>query len=535
MPLAFLTVFLAYGRSLDGGFVFDDHHFVENNPSIRSLKNASRFFSDPSTQSSREDLNSDIYRPLATLSFALNLAAAGPSPSHFRGVNIFLHGCNTLLVLYLGGLLGFEWMYAALMAALFALFPTSVESFVWISGRSGVLSTALILCALICFIKSVKRGKAGHLLPLASLFTIAALFTRETAVVIPLLALAYLIAERLPVKEHLRAIGAYLALPAALFILLRFFMLGKFQQMPHPDLPVRVLAAMPFLIFAKYVDVLLSPFSMLITYTDTINARLGAFWFYFLFAIAVFLLYAALTALLRARGEKAAAFGLLWMIIALLPVLGIVSMTIYMAERLLYLPLVGFAMAVAAAARYLNEKYRSPAPVWPACGVMLVLFTINIQARLPVWKSDIALWSYDAEKNPRNFLTRLRLAEALRDAGDLSGSYSALDRALALATNDGERSVVLNEIGVLYAVRNDLEKAKRFFLDSIALNPAGYLAFFNLGKACALQRDLAAARTYLSRSLELNPAYAPARELSASLPSIPLATAKPSGLVHTKK
>ena len=455
LPLAFLAVFLAYGRSLDGGFVFDDHHFVENNPSIRTPKNAFRFFSDPSTQSSREDLNSDIYRPLATLSFALNKAAFGDSPAHFRVINILMHSCNTLLVLYLGVLLGFEWMYAALMAALFALFPTSVESFVWISGRSGVLSTALILCALICFIKSVKLEKAGYL-PLASLFTIAALFTRETSVVIPLLALAYLISERLPVKKHLCAVGAYLALPAALFVLLRFFMLGKFQQMPHPNLPLPVLAALPFIIFAKYIDVLLYPFSMLITYTDTINARLGAFWFYFLFALAVFLLYAALTVLLRARGEKAASFGLLWLVISLLPVLGIASMTIYMSERLLYLPLVGFAMAAASAARYLNEKYRRPALVWTACGALLVLYTINIQARLPVWQSDIALWSYDAGKNPGNFLTRLRLAEALRDAGDLSGSYSALDRALGVATNDGERSVALNEIGVLYAVRNDM-------------------------------------------------------------------------------
>jgi len=515
-PLTVLLVFIVYGRSLNGGFVFDDHHFVENNQSIRTLKNAARFFSDPSTQSSHEGLNTGIYRPLATLSFAADYAIAGLNPAYSRAVNLLLHCCNTLLVVYLGMLLGFSGLYAALMGAFFALFPTNVESFVWISGRSAALSTALILCAVICFIKNAKSGRTKYL-RLASLFTIAALFTRETAVVIPLLALAYLAAGRLPVKKHLFAVGTYLALPAGSFLLLRSLLLGRLQQAPPPDLPLSTLVSVPFLLFAKYVDIMLYPFSMLVTYTDSINARISAFWFYFPFAIAVFLLYSGLTAVLRARGERIAAWGLLWVLISLLPVLNIVSMTIYAAERLAYLPLVGLAMVVAAAARGLAGKGVPRKTVLAAFCVLFILFTVNIQARMRVWRDDVSLWRYDAEKNPRNFLTRLRLAEALRAAGELPEAHAALIRALDLASNDGQRAIACNELGTSYAVSGDLEKAERFFRASVELNPGGYLGLYNLGKVCAMRRDIAAARKYLGRSLELNGEYVPARELEASL------------------
>ena len=531
LPLVVFAVFLAYGKSLGGGFVFDDHHFVENNSAIKSLRNAFRFFYDPATLSDSAGLNSDGYRPLATLSYAVDYALAGPNPGYFRVVNLLLHCCNALLVFYLGRLLGFAGIYAGLMSAWFALFPANVEAVVWISSRSTVLSTALILSALICFIKRVERDKTKYLPP-AALFTAAALFTREIAVVIPLLAIAYLTAGRGRVKKHLGAAGLYLALPAVLFVILRSLLLGRFGQASPPDLPLPAFISLPFLLFAKYLDILLYPFSMLITYSDLIHLRLSLFWLYFPLAVALFVMYAGLTALLRARGEKTAALGLLWIWIAFLPVLNIVPLTFYMAERLVYLPLIGFAMAVAAAARYINERYRLRALLWTVCAVPLALFAVNIQGRLPVWRSDTSLWQYDAEKNPGNFITRLRLAEALRSEGNLSGAYSALSAARGLASDDGQRAMICNELGTLYAVNNELEKAKSLFQASVKLDPAGYLAFYNLARVSALQRDIAAARKYLARSLALNGGYAPAAALAASLqggaPSGKPAGAKPA-------
>ena len=314
--------------------------------------------------------------------------------------------------------------------------------------------------------------------------------------------------------------GLYLALPVLLFTGLRCLLLGRLAQAPQPDLPVPAVISLPLLLFAKYLEVLLYPFSMLVTYSDTVNARLAAFWLYLPLAAAAFLLFSGLAALLRARGSGAAALGLAWVWIALLPVLNIVPLTFYMAERLTYLPLAGLAIGAAAAARGINTG-RGRILLWAGCAALLTAFTLNIQRRLPVWHDDISLWRYDAEKNPGNSLTRLRLAEALRTAGHLPGAYAELKRALGLAADNRQRAIACNELGTLHAANNDLKTAKRFFLAAAALNPGSNLAFYNLAKAYALERDMAAARNYLVRSLELDRTYAPAMELAASLSERP--------------
>ena len=518
LPLAFLAVFLVYGRSLDGGFVYDDHHFIENNPAIKSLRNAPRFFSDPSTRSDFAGLNSDVYRPLTVLSYAVDHAAAGLTPGYFRAVNILLHGVNSLLVFYLGLLLGFAAPYAVLMGAFFALFPASVEAVAWAASRSTVLSTAFILCSVIFYVKHAEGGRPRQLLA-SALCAAAGLFTRETAVVIPLLAVSYLLIFGLTSKKRLGALGLYLALPAALFVLLRFVMLGRMQQVPQPDMPLGTLISLPFLLFAKYLDVLLYPFSMLISYSDLVVLRLHSFWLYFPFSLLAFLFYCGLVWALLRKGEKTAAWGLLWLVIALLPVLNIVSMSFYMAERLLYLPLAGAAIALGALGSGLAEHRRLRRVFLPACAALLALFTVNIQARLLVWHDDVALWSYDAGKNPWNFLTRLRLAEAQRAAGNYSAAAVTLNEALDRAGTNKRRAMVYNELGTLLAMGGDMKKALMFFQTSVILAPGNYLALYNLGKACALCGDNAAARKSLVSSLELNGDFPPARALLASLPA----------------
>ena len=270
-------------------------------------------------------------------------------------------------------------------------------------------------------------------------------------------------------------------------------------------------------IFAKYAEILAFPFSMLVTYTDTINARIAALSFYFPFALAVFALYAWLAAALRVKGEKAAAWGLLWALAALLPVLNIIPISVYAAERLLYLPLAGLALVPAAAGRALRGKIRRRRAYFAAFGILFLLFALNIQTRLGVWRNDVSLWSYDVERNPDNFLSRLRLADALRKAGNPRAAYSALEGALETASDDRQRATACNELGTIYAIGNALDEAERFFREAAELDPENHLAFYNLAKASAIRGDLTAARKYLAHSLKLNGGYAPALELAGKL------------------
>src|ERR1700722_16534306 len=81
--LLLVAVTLAYSNHFQNDFHFDDFHTVNNNPYIRSLRNAKLFFTDPSTFSILPA--NRTYRPLVTLSLAVDYwLGSGLKPFYFH-------------------------------------------------------------------------------------------------------------------------------------------------------------------------------------------------------------------------------------------------------------------------------------------------------------------------------------------------------------------------------------------------------------------------------------------------------------------
>ena len=80
-------VFAAGSNSLSSPFLLDDLSKVRDNPDIRSLSPAALVYpyADNAAQNIRRN---DPSRPLVFLSYALNYVLLGPSPWHFRAVNV---------------------------------------------------------------------------------------------------------------------------------------------------------------------------------------------------------------------------------------------------------------------------------------------------------------------------------------------------------------------------------------------------------------------------------------------------------------
>ena len=90
--LAFVTglfwLALVYGHTLNHPFHYDDKHSIKYNPHIRSLSNASSFFTDLGSFSS--DSRGRMFRPVLLLSYALNYSWHGQNTEGYRIVNIVL-------------------------------------------------------------------------------------------------------------------------------------------------------------------------------------------------------------------------------------------------------------------------------------------------------------------------------------------------------------------------------------------------------------------------------------------------------------
>ena len=156
--LALLALAGAYSNHFDNGFHFDDSHVIVNNLSIRGLHDPARFFTDPLTFTARPQ--NAVYRPLLTLSFALDYGIGGGlAPRQFHITQF------TLLVL-LGVLLvamckmlfdradlrpSNRWTALA-AATLFCMHTANTETVNYISSRSSLAATLAVVISFAAYL-----------------------------------------------------------------------------------------------------------------------------------------------------------------------------------------------------------------------------------------------------------------------------------------------------------------------------------------------------------------------------------------------
>jgi len=161
---AVVVIAAAYANSLDNAFHFDDSHVIETNIYLRSLANVSRFFTDAYTFSSLPQ--NATYRPLVTLSLALDYARGGLGPRTYHTTQIaLLLITGAMLAAFFVPLIG-RW--AALFAAtLFCVHTANTETMNLISARSELLSTIGLLGSFLLYQRSpFARRTLLYLLPL---------------------------------------------------------------------------------------------------------------------------------------------------------------------------------------------------------------------------------------------------------------------------------------------------------------------------------------------------------------------------------
>lgn len=206
-PLLALTLLVAwiYWPGLTGGYVFDDYPNIVNNTAVHVAGNATwnqwlaAMFSSPS---------SELQRPLAMLSFAINHAITGLNPYWMKLTNLGIHLLNSCLVFGLVRriLLATEardpvqhsvhkdWV-ALWVAAAWALNPINLTAVLFVVQRMESLSHTFVFAGLWVYLAGRAHLSAtGHgwtaLLTGLMACTALGLLAKESAVLLPLYALA---------------------------------------------------------------------------------------------------------------------------------------------------------------------------------------------------------------------------------------------------------------------------------------------------------------------------------------------------------
>ena len=173
----------------------DDDLILERQPFLTASSAISRAFEEPYF-----GMNShSYYRPVVTLSLMADARLGGTSPYVYHRTNLLLHAVASVLLYLFLRRLRLDTVPALLGALLFALHPVHAASCAWIPGRNDILLTIFALGAALSLPDEASPASLPRI-ALHSLLFAAALLSKETAFILPLLFIGMRYAEGFSVK-----------------------------------------------------------------------------------------------------------------------------------------------------------------------------------------------------------------------------------------------------------------------------------------------------------------------------------------------
>jgi hypothetical protein len=417
LALAFTVV--AYAPGLAGGFVFDDFPNILRNAAIRDAKLDVASLWEAALSSP----SSPLSRPIASLSFALQIALQGLSAPAMKTVNLAIHLANGALLFTWVSLLLAAPRIAATMTdrqrqllplvvmALWLAAPIHLTAVLYVVQRMESLSALFTLAGLAlytCGRLRMEREQGGRFLPFAGLLgmTVLATLTKETGVLTPLYAL---LTELLGFgfRSRGRRDGAL-----AIFFLLTCVLPGILAiALTLPDaLSGKSYAARPFTlaqrlwtegrILWEYLGAILLPrLPTLSLYHDDYSLSQG--WLTpptTLLAWAGLLFLLALAIALRRRAPLISlGIGIFFLGHALVSTY--LPLELYHEHRN-YLPAAGIFLALVAAGQRLAPRMETPRVLLFAFAGLYVLQAGTTFLRASEWSDPVRLAYFEASRHP---------------------------------------------------------------------------------------------------------------------------------------
>ncbi len=437
-----------YLNTLGNDFVLDDRPLIEKNPLVRDLRNLPILFLADYWAPS---LESGLYRPVVMATYLLNRELTGPEPRGFHAVNVLLHAVVSVLVLFVMLRVSDDPAPAVAGAFLFATHAVHTEAVANVVGRAELLMALFTLASFLAWLRGREAGgAAGRRWTGASLaLFFIALLCKETAVtLIGVLALHDLLWRTSPeqgfvrrVRETLLRYGrgyAAFALLVALYLGLRVYALGGLVLPPllrldNPlvvlDPPWRVLNALQ--VALRYLGLLFFPLHLSYDYSFDQIPLITSFADPRAWGVLLGVGTVVGAAVWAYRASRTVFFGMGFYLITFSIVSNlIVLIGTILGERLLYLPSVGFCLALPAAIwHFVPRLALPPVRARAAFGALIALLAALHAARAvdrnPDWRHQDVLYLHDVEVVPNS-------AKALSNAGSILVNRGEHERALEL-------------------------------------------------------------------------------------------------------
>jgi hypothetical protein len=401
----------AFHRALAAEFVFfDDPILVEKNAGIRSLGLDSIWqMFVPSFETDDEKREQPAWLPLRQLSYGVDYRFWGLNAFGYHLTNVVLHTANVLLAYAVLVWLLKRPALALLGAGWFAVHPVQVEAVTWVSGRRDVLYGLFFFLTVLAYLAYEERGGRRRWLPYAvSVFCCACcLLSKASGMMLPAVLGAYVVvlaSGGSDARRRLLLLLPHLLLAAG--AVATHFAVAQSGGVVKDRLLGSRMASMPWAL-ASYLRLMVAPVGLSTPYgrTPLALSETGL-----ILGSCAVVAVAVAVALWGASSRQIAVFGLAWWSLLLLPVSNVVPLSIVLAERYLYLPVLGACMVAASAVGRLQGRLR-----WAGCmcGVASVLLLAALtHCRQEAWRDTLSFWRQAVGEWPEAPIGRLGMGTA---------------------------------------------------------------------------------------------------------------------------
>jgi tetratricopeptide (TPR) repeat protein len=456
--LILAATFLVFSPTLRNEFVnWEDDVNVTENPFIKQLnaENIKGLFKQTITGG---------YRPLATLTYAVEHHFFGLNPLVYHLNNILLHLLCTLLFYVFLRRMGASLFISFCAAMLFGIHPMRVESVAWVTERKDVLYSLFFLLSMILYLQWYRKKRLlFYLLALAAF--ILALLSKIQAVALPviLLLMDYYHEKRFSLRQLIDK-TPFLILSLATGILGIFILGSQGTLITESTIPGWQRIFIGTYSLCVYLVKSVFPYQLSAIYPNPASLSL----LFYLSAAAVLVLAAVVWRF--GKSVRELVFGSLFFLVNIVFVLQVLGAgQAFLADRFTYLAYGGLFFLIAWGLNFLMNSRVKPFLLLFITAYLIVLGA-GTWDRVKVWRTSESLFTDVIRKFP-------------------------------------DCSIAHNNLGLWYRDRDQNEKALESYTRAIQANPAGHLSYSNRGETWFALGEIDKALVDMNIALRINPDY----------------------------
>ena len=558
--LAFFAVAicLAWGLSLQGGFVWIDHAEVESGYArIHSVEEFSAVWRQSLDQflertEGRVANPGGYFRPVYCISLTIDWLLSRGTPAWFHFENLLWQLLVVWLLYKLGCRLFEAERHGEIMAfwaaILFAVHPMCGQSVAWICGRKDLLCAAFGLGSLLCFVSSMRERIPDEINPVRPLWRLVpvvvspialllAVLSKELGFVVPIVATVWwwfqpgeldIVDPEAPTQfrfptasitphtvltRRTRLRGSItlglLWSVAVGAVVYRVSVIGAFglgEQYPGPDLYRNIEIGCSLL--CTYVLRVFAPFQPTIVDRWFIGPRgiVGV--------LSVVVVSVSVLGLIRSMRQRSlGAFGWAWFLLWMLPASGILPLRHLYAERYLFPGMWGLMAATTHAFfRYLpidvaNPEHRRKRLISVVVAIVLAAISFN---QTQYWRSDKALFAHALNQNENYVEGAVGLASYEIGEREYQQAADYAQQAIEATQNPDYHSywspfVTYSNLGLANFYQGNSEEATTAFEESIEARPRNAVGHYHLGLVAMTSKRLDVAVQHFRTALKCQP------------------------------